>query len=704
MECALPTKIVSDKPGQGVSPSDPLVGGAAPLAVALIIGFVGVAFIAFFTHWYETVLCQQQENQQLTNLSLPPLVVFMVFMLLLCVNPVLRAITPNLQLRRRELFVLLSMWLLTAAVTYLSFMNPIVVLAGEMMGPGLDNPAMKRVEFKEALPANLFLDRDASALFYYGKGDVRLPLSAVPWLAWLKPMVYWVPFMLVVLVLSAALVGIVQRQWSRHELIAFPIADVQGFLLEQKPHRAFPEIFHQKLFWYGFGMVAFIFLLNGLSVWFPLMPDIRLQFWYSDLVFEFTFLSKYCCNFAFSLFRLLVHPYMVALAVLLPLELSFTCWFGWILMIAFTGVNFLFTGDAFTEAGSGHWQAGSYFGIFLFILVVGWREYAAIAYHAFTFRRSEDPELRRAAWAGRIFVLAFAGLVGMLMLAGLDWILALLIALAFVLMSLMIMRLTAELGMPYLGNFWHIVRFIPLNMLGAAAVGPKNLALFSTMSAPFDTMPANTPVANETTYRKLQEGQRRGLPGWSFNAILLATAIIAIACATVAHLWDDYSFGARREQVMRVYLIKYVVNNTTPLMSRLQAEGKAEELNSASGLGRLRHAKSEPRFWRYFMYGFIGVCLFGFMRLRFTWWPLHPLPLLFFNTWAMSRFFFCFFLGWLIKLALAKIGGGETYVKSKPFFVGMIVGQMVTLTIWVIVGAIYFAITGTPPSNWIGYI
>ena len=59
----------------------------------------------------------------------------------------------------------------------------------------------------------------------------------------------------------------------------------------------------------------------------------------------------------------------------------------------------------------------------------------------------------------------------------------------------------------------------------------------------------------------------------------------------------------------------------------------AAELDKARGLARLKHAKSEPRFWRYFSYGFVAVCLFAFMRLRFTWWPLHPLL---FVAWAAT--------------------------------------------------------------------
>jgi len=86
------------------------------------------------------------------------------------------------------------------------------------------------------------------------------------------------------------------------------------------------------------------------------------------------------------------------------------------------------------------------------------------------------------------------------------------------------------------------------------------------------------------------------------------------------------------------------------------------------------------------------------MRLRFTWWPLHPLPFLLLNTWCLSRMNFSFFIGWAIKVALLKVGGGKVFTRSKAFFIGVIVGQIVMAGLWVTVSAIYFLCTGAQPK------
>ena len=671
------------------------------LGLALVIGFVGIPIICFFTHWYETVVWKQPDEQQLTANALAPLVLFMVFLLLAVVNPIIHVIDRRFKLGRRELVIILSMWLVTAVISYTSFANPLLLNVGAFMSSNIEYGLMKQVGYKSYLPADLYLNAAGARTFFYGLGDGarHIPISQVPWREWIRPLMFWVPFMLVAVVLSSTLVQMVHRQWSKRELLAYPIADVTNLFISQKPERAFPDMFYSRPFWVGFAIVAFIFGLNDLQKLFPLLPTIRLQYWYSELVREFPFLAKYCCEYSFSLFRLLIHPYIIALVVLLPLEVSLTCWLGWILMILFTGVNFLISGDPFTEHGGENLRAGTYVGVFLVILVVGWREYAKIAWLALTFRKTDDPDLPNAARACRIFVLAFAGLVWLLVHAGLDWLMAVLFGCSFVLVMVIIARVTAEIGIPWLYNMYGAARFLPIGALGPAAVGPKSLVVMSLIGGMLDLNPSTSIAANETTYRKLEESQKSGLPRWRFNLILLLAAIVAIGGTIFSQLWNDYSFGARRETVMCWVPIRDCALSVSEQINRLQIEGKAEKLDQLSGFAKLSEVKSAPRFWRYFLYGFIAVTICAFMRLRFTWWPLHPLPLLFFNTWVMSRLFFSIFLGWAIKLAMVKIGGGKFFSESKPFFVGVIVGQIVVSVIFIFIVAIYYLIMGFVPAD-----
>ena len=67
-------------------------------------------------------------------------------------------------------------------------------------------------------------------------------------------------------------------------------------------------------------------------------------------------------------------------------------------------------------------------------------------------------------------------------------------------------------------------------------------------------------------------------------------------------------------------------------------------------------------------------------RQRFLWWPFHPLG--FPISAVFGTMFFSVFLSWAIKSIVLKYGGPGLYLKTRPFFLGLILGQFVTVGIW----------------------
>jgi hypothetical protein len=65
----------------------------------------------------------------------------------------------------------------------------------------------------------------------------------------------------------------------------------------------------------------------------------------------------------------------------------------------------------------------------------------------------------------------------------------------------------------------------------------------------------------------------------------------------------------------------------------------------------------------------------------------------------MSRLFFSIFIGWLIKVALVKIGGGKVFTRAKPFFLGVIAGQVAITGVFILVNVIYYLVTGIQPPR-----
>ena len=81
-------------------------------------------------------------------------------------------------------------------------------------------------------------------------------------------------------------------------------------------------------------------------------------------------------------------------------------------------------------------------------------------------------------------------------------------------------------------------------------------------------------------------------------------------------------------------------------------------------------------------------------RQRLSWWPFHPLG--FPISAHFGTMFFSVFLAWVIKGVVLKYGGPKLYIKTRPLFMGLILGQFATCGVWYVID--FF--TGTT-GNWV---
>jgi len=84
--------------------------------------------------------------------------------------------------------------------------------------------------------------------------------------------------------------------------------------------------------------------------------------------------------------------------------------------------------------------------------------------------------------------------------------------------------------------------------------------------------------------------------------------------------------------------------------------------------------------------GFMAFLMF--MRYRLLWWPIHPVAYPISAVWLMECLWFSIFLAWIIKAVLTRYGGNKIYKASKPFFLGLILGQLVAAGLWFVIDLI----------------
>ena len=91
----------------------------------------------------------------------------------------------------------------------------------------------------------------------------------------------------------------------------------------------------------------------------------------------------------------------------------------------------------------------------------------------------------------------------------------------------------------------------------------------------------------------------------------------------------------------------------------------------------------DPAGWAYTGVG--GGMMTGlmWMRRRFLWWPFHPLG--FPISSVFGSMWFSVLLACLLKTLALRYGGARFYTRTQPFFLGLILGQVFTMGMWLLI-------------------
>jgi hypothetical protein len=90
----------------------------------------------------------------------------------------------------------------------------------------------------------------------------------------------------------------------------------------------------------------------------------------------------------------------------------------------------------------------------------------------------------------------------------------------------------------------------------------------------------------------------------------------------------------------------------------------------------------------------VGAAIMGALVVAHRslyWWPIHPVGFIICSVFWSDVMWLTVFLGWLIKVIVAKIGGNRLLGKARWFFLGMILGQFSVAGVW----AMFDLVTGT---------
>jgi hypothetical protein len=660
----------------------------------------------------------------LTGHHLPFSIFGALAIFLLVANPLLHKLRKGWAFSAREVAVAAAIALCSCAIPGSGLMRSFTNCLVMPIHFNNDYPEWRSNKVLSLVPENLLVDTEGEEgeevvegfVWGLGKRDRHISLSEVPFSGWWEPLRFWVPFVLTIFVGVIGLTFVVHRQWSDREHLAFPVAEFASMLIRGDPDRAYNPIFHNRVFWIGYGGITFVHIINTTHLWFNQFPVINT---YMNLWALKPHMGSVGEGFGWVQFFLgMIHPTVIAFAYFVPSDVSFTLGIGAITTMIISAMMTAFgMGFPPTATGSGTvacWQFGGYFAFFVMILYIGRSHYWATVKGAFLPVRGEssggngDTGPRRAepeaVWGARIAILSGVLLVIMISGLGVSWPIAVAAVVLAAIAYTVLARIIAETGLFFLQSMWHPVLMVE-SLAGLIVLGPKMVAILMLLSAPIliDFREAIMPhVVNA-----LQIGHRQGQPMGRVGLVLPWTLAACLGVAIVVTLYIQYDRGTNRGDAYGTETVpKLPFDAAVKAVNQLQSDPERpnalERSEEMSTMERLASLDPVPGAIPTIAVGFVIVIFLSLMRLRFTWWPIHPVLILVIFTYPILCFWAGFTFGWIIKISVLKFGGGRVYNRIKPMMAGIIAGELAWVFLYFLFGLGYWLVTGTQPkAYWI---
>jgi hypothetical protein len=623
------------------------------------------------------------------------LIVFVVF-----INPLLRRIHKSMRLRAGEIALIVAMTLIGCGIADAGLMRYFPKSLVQPIKLARSRPAWQQKGLLDYAPDSMLPNKGEDServvgdyISAMGTEDNPISFGQVPWDAWEMPLKVWggiIGFMFVGVICLAI---VVHRQWAEKERIRYPLAEIATSMLE-RDEKGDTRILKNRLFWIGAAAPFIIRIINGLNAWFPAFPKIPLTLNFTPIATEFPRLAQITGSNAITSPVLL--PAAIGLAFLLASDISFTL--GIAPLVAVFAIFTMMTvgidvSQSAMEGGFIPWMTfGSFLAMAVMLVYIGRRYYWHTLCEAVTFRRRQETRVS-SVWALRGFIICIAGTTAILVAVGLDVMVALLAVLTTVLLFLVCARMNAEAGTFFFAPSWSMPAIL-VGLFGMTVLGPTviiilGLLFYILLVDPFETlMPFVSNGLKMTSDTKLKVGK--------VGLLMIVALLLMLAVGIPLSIWADYNFAA---PLRRGWDTSEVFNAADKTVDKLKLAGQAEQVAEYSSFDRIANMLPDKQFLVATGVGFGLLLLFSLLRLKYTWWPIHPILFLVFGSGLFAEFGPSFLLGWVLKSAISKFGGAAKYLQAKPLMLGVIAGDLTGGFFWLVVGWVYHGATGfRPPS------
>ncbi len=623
-------------------------------AVALLVGVGGVALLCAMTPYNDYHL----KNTFLYGNHLPIGALCLFTILAWLLNPLLGRVHPSLALSTAELIVAWSMWATGACLASSGlwrYLGPMVVAPAYFANAG-----RRWLDAFSRSPDCLLLSKDPNSPLIRWFYEGIPPGVAIPFRAWLPVLISWGILFAMFTALFMALCALFRKQWVERERLTFPLALLP---LEIAAGRA---LYRNRLFWAG---VFIVFAHHGINTAHALSPAIPTLLapvdtnaWFPDPPWNALGLGVMEVFFA-----------VIGAVYLLPLEVSFSLWFTFLVLHLVRvvrvqmGMDPLMIGPLHHEGAMGTGALITWALWMLWVARPHWRHVWSVLSRREPEADQHEPMRYRSAVA--LIGICLVGILLWMHWAGIPLSIALLVTLLFVLIMVVLTRVVAEAGLLFVQT-----PFIPTDAMaffGTSYFNTQTASVTLLMEVVIMHDPREHPMPAIANAYSLARPHL--LPArWLTRALALALCA-GFVTGFFAFVGVSYRYGS--------VTLDYYGTNMAPHWSLDRALGYGESpLHPHSG-GILAMGVG----------GALSLWL-GWMRSRYIWWQVSPIGLVMASTYAMGRIYFSVFLGWLLRWLCVRVGGLHGYRRFLPFFLGLLLGE----ALYGGLAALFSALTGAP--------
>jgi hypothetical protein len=591
--------------------------------------------------------------------SVPAIPALGALILLLAINPLLRALGRRAQFTRAEILTVYTFVAIAssmAGVGVARYWLASITYPFYYARPENDLASLQRWIPDWMVPHSLTIVEG----LYLGSG-------AVPWGAWLVPLLAWTGFFAAFWSAMLCLVVLVRRRWTEEERLGFPVVELALEMTNPARGRAAPRpFFLNPVMWIGFSLTFLFNLINVLHALYPSLPGIA---WYGSAGPSGSGLPWS------SVFPLSVYftPLLIGFGFLVSTEISFSIWFFFLAykLEAFAAGCYGYSGADFPYP-----QEQSIGAFMLLGLGLLWGARASIrqAVRELMGRRTGGDAVAPFPLRWALLGLAVSSLAvfGFCRSAGLAAWAALAYLAVLGLVAVVCARIRAEAGMPLVWAF-------PFWMQKKALIYTLGTALFMQAGHPGTlTMLALFAFLSRGYFPSLIGYQADGLRTAEqvrmkpshMAIVVMAALLVGLGAAYYFHLTPYYRYGV-------VHLRDGEMWGTSLAQADFAEVVAATRAPIAPDAARIVAT----------VWGLGVTGLLMWLRQNLGGFPLHPLGFALATAYG-DLVWFPFLIVWVCKTLILRYGGIKLYRAAIPGFLGFALGHAFTAgVVWGLIGA-----------------